>query len=431
MSDVVELAEPEVLDGFEQCIPIDFIDAAAQLAGVESLVRSQLVAVIRAVDRRDGWQGDATDLAHWVSLHADVGRVTARQLVAVARALDDLPHISEAFTAGRLGWDRVRFLVEFADAESDERLAAGADGLSIAQVEALARRTRRVRREQSEQNDRERGLRITWNRDRSSGRLVCSLDAPELASVEAAIEVEAERHRYDATVDAANAARRGVDDEGRPLPRAFVPHPHAAADALVSICSAALGAEADPDRACVVVHTSVEVLFGLDGPAELANGVSISPDSVRRLCCDGRLEVVTENADGTPIGIGRASRRVPAWLARQVRRRDQGCRFPECPGQRIQIHHLDWWVRDEGLTDLDDLLGACRKHHRLLHEGGWVVERHPDGSVTWVSPLGGRYTSALPGLRPEVSQRVAPLLPFPVRTRPPIERLAPSGTDPP
>ncbi len=410
----VEVGAAVVDDGFEQCIPTDFSDAAEQLAGLESLVRSQLVAVIRAVDRREGWEGDATDLAHWVSLHADVCRATARQLVQVARALDELPHIAAAFTEGRLGWDRVRFLVEVADEASGERLAADCDGLSIGQVEALARQCRRVRREQSEENDRQRGLRITWNRDKSSGRLVCRLDAAELASVEAAIEVEAERHRYDAETDAANATAGGVDDQGRPLPRAFVPHEQAAADELVAICSKVLGAEADLDRACVVVHTSVEVLFGLDGPAELANGVSISPDTVRRLSCDGRLEVVTENADGTPIGIGRASRRVPAWLARQVRRRDQGCRFPECPCKVIQIHHLGWWVRDKGRTDLDDLLGACRKHHRLLHEGNWLVERHADGSVTWISPSGARYTSALPGLRPEVAERIKAMLPFPV-----------------
>ena len=445
MSDSIDRSQPVADDGFELCIPSDFTDAVAQLAGVESLVRSQLVSVIRAVDRRDAWQGDATDLPHWVSLHADVSRATAKQLVAVARALDDLPCIADAFTSGRIGWDRVRLLVEFADADSDERLAEGSDGLSIAQVDALARQTRRIRREQSEQNDRLAGLRITWNRDKSSGRLVCTLDAPEMASVEAAIGVEAERHRYDAEVDAANAAQGGLDADGRPLPRAFVPHAKAAADALVTICSTVLGAEADPDRACVVVHTSVEVLFGLDGPAELANGVSISPDSVRRLACDGRLEVVTENADGTPIGIGRASRRVPPWLARQVRKRDQGCRFPQCPCKTIQIHHIKWWVRDKGPTDLDELLGACRLHHRLLHEGDWLVEPHADGSVTWISPSGGRYTSALPGLRPEVAARIAAMLPFPVpkpdhansgagagrRVGVDEERLDPSGTDPP
>src|SRR4051812_11924977 len=406
MSDVIENRAAEGhADGFDQCIPSDFSDAVQQLAGVESLVRSQLVSVIRAVDRRDGWQGDATDLAHWVSLHADVSRATANQMVEVARALDELPHLAAAFAEGRIGWDRVRLLAEFADADSDERLADCSDGFTIAQVEALARQARRVRREQSEENDRQSGLRIRWNREKSFGRLVCMLDAPELASVEAAIEVEAERHRYDAEVDAANAAQGGLDADGRPLPRAFVPHAKAAADALVTICSKVLGAEAEPDRACVVVHAGVEVLLGLDGPAELANGVSISPDTVRRLACDGRLEVVTENPDGTPIGIGRASRRVPPWLARQVRKRDQGCRFPECPCKSIQIHHIKWWVRDKGPTDLDELLGACRKHHRLLHEGNWIVEPRADGSVTWISPSGGRYTSALPGLRPEVSAR--------------------------
>lgn len=180
-------------------------------------------------------------------------------------------------------------------------------------------------------------------------------------------------------------------------------------------------------RACVVVHTSVEVLFGLDGPGELANGVSISPDTVRRLSWDGRLEVVTENAEwhthrdrpGLPSGSG--------LLARQVRRRDQGCRFPECPRTQIQIHHLDWWVRDRGRTDLDGLLGACRKQHRLLHEGKWIVERHADGSVSWISPSGARCTSALPGPRPEVVERIVALLPFRCPSRRIPTRVVPPG----
>jgi hypothetical protein len=124
-----------------------------------------------------------------------------------------------------------------------------------------------------------------------------------------------------------------------------------------------------------------------------------------------------------------------------VRKRDQGCRFPHCPCRHTQIHHIKWWVRDKGRTDLDELLGACRVHHRLLHEGGWLVEPHADGSVTWISPSGGRYTSALPGLRPEVVERLpfpfpAPPHPNPGGTAGPCdgdadERLDPSGTDPP
>ncbi|MGZ4692568.1 MAG: hypothetical protein ACXWA3_02980, partial [Acidimicrobiales bacterium] len=67
------------------------------------------------------------------------------------------------------------------------------------------------------------------------------------------------------------------------------------------------------------------------------------------------------------------------------------------------------------------------------------------GSVTWISPSGGRCTSALPGLRPEVRERIGTLLPFPAplpsdptpggATAPhdgaDDERLDPSGTAPP
>jgi hypothetical protein len=29
---------------------------------------------------------------------------------------------------------------------------------------------------------------------------------------------------------------------------------------------------------------------------------------------------------------------------------------------------------------------TCRRHHRLLHEGGWWLERQSDGSLTAIPP---------------------------------------------
>jgi HNH endonuclease len=74
--------------------------------------------------------------------------------------------------------------------------------------------------------------------------------------------------------------------------------------------------------------------------------------------------------------------------------RDRRCLFPGCNVRRCDAHHIDHWA-DGGPTALDNLMLVCRRHHRLLHEGGFSVERteaadvlfrRPDGRLVEVSP---------------------------------------------
>ena len=101
---------------------------------------------------------------------------------------------------------------------------------------------------------------------------------------------------------------------------------------------------------------------------------------------------LTHAADGTTIGIGRADRRIPPWLERLVRLRDGGCRFPGCGRTRwTNVHHIRFWTRDDGPTDLDNLILLCGYHHRLLHDEGWELEGDPAGTVTFRTPHGTVY----------------------------------------
>jgi hypothetical protein len=77
--------------------------------------------------------------------------------------------------------------------------------------------------------------------------------------------------------------------------------------------------------------------------------------TAERLCCDARIETVWQDGSKRPVGIGRASRKVPPWLYRQLRRRDLTCVFSGCPRDKfLEAHHrLPWWAG--GPTDLDNL----------------------------------------------------------------------------
>jgi hypothetical protein len=67
--------------------------------------------------------------------------------------------------------------------------------------------------------------------------------------------------------------------------------------------------------------------------------------------------------------------------------RDGGCRFPSCdrPVAWCDAHHLRHWLHG-GPTDLGNLLLLCRGHHHAVHEGGWQLDRHPDGTITAIPP---------------------------------------------
>jgi hypothetical protein len=168
------------------------------------------------------------------------------------------------------------------------------------------------------------------------------------------------------------------------------------ADALVALCSARLSADPDPDRATVVVHAQLENLVSGRGGCELEGGGVIHPETAKRLLCSGRVQIVMEDQSGEPVRLGRIQREPPAWMLRQLRHRDAGCRFPGCGSRRYtHAHHVVWWDKG-GATDLDNLVLVCGFHHRLVHEYGWRLSRRRDGEVRWVRPDGRRY-SAGPG----------------------------------
>jgi len=165
-----------------------------------------------------------------------------------------------------------------------------------------------------------------------------------------------------------------------------------AADALTQLASQSLGADTDPDRAQVVVHVAAGDLAGDTGSGETENGPALPPETVRRWACDSRLQPVLEDDTGIAVGIGRTARTIPPWLARQLRHRDGGCRFPGCERTRfVHSHHLVHWAHG-GPTNLENLVTLCPYHHRLIHEGAWQTQGDPNAELRWYHPNGTRFT---------------------------------------
>ncbi len=123
------------------------------------------------------------------------------------------------------------------------------------------------------------------------------------------------------------------------------------------------------DNYQVTVHVDRSALTEGDGRS------SLPIESVKRLCCDGDAVVIVENEDGEPLSVGRKTRTVPTAIKRALRARDKGCSFPGCHHKRfVDAHHIKHWSAG-GDTSLDNLMLLCSRHHRLVHEGGFRLER--------------------------------------------------------
>jgi HNH endonuclease len=96
-----------------------------------------------------------------------------------------------------------------------------------------------------------------------------------------------------------------------------------------------------------------------------------------------------------PLEAGRATRVVTPAQRTALTVRDGGCRFPsrDRPVAWCDGHHLRHWLHG-GPTDLGNLVLLCRGHHRAVHEGGWRLHRHPDGTITATPPHRRRQPTA-------------------------------------
>jgi len=75
------------------------------------------------------------------------------------------------------------------------------------------------------------------------------------------------------------------------------------------------------------------------------------------------------------LNIGRKTRTVPTAIKRALMARDKRCVFPGCQHTRfVDAHHIQHWSAG-GETSLDNLMLLCSQHHKLVHEGGFAIER--------------------------------------------------------
>ena len=366
----------------------------AEVRQTERALTSLSVQVGRHSDRL-AKQGHAPDAGETFLGAGDVSGAQARRDTNRARLVDEIPRLGHALDGGTIGGEHLDAIAGAARSVDDEARdlfdAAAADLVDRSdntpvdtfrkQVQRLADQVKndhglgaaRTQRAQSE-------LRMWKDRD-GMGHLRGIFDPEWFDSLTNAVKREA-------SARAASAKQAGeVIEVG----------PNSDAAALIELIQHGNGAKG---RAEVLVVVDAESLA--NGPHEATvretrNGAELAFDTIERLCCDALIRRVVIDAAGNAIDVGRASRTATDTQWAGLNAMYSSCGWAGCdrPTSWCQAHHVHEWEHG-GLTDLDNLLPLCNRHHHAVHEGGFTIKLLPDRTLRIFQPNGTLHAVAKP-----------------------------------
>lgn len=344
------------------------MDLAAATCRQMASLAGRILLLTGELDRREGWRDEgATSVEAWLVERCGVSVATARAWTHVARRLFDLPQLAAALCEGEISFDKVRAVVDAATPETDPDLREQARALSVRELAQLDR--------SCGAHDGRKTRSLRFNGDCHT--LTAQLPPESFAEVRAHLESRAKKIPSDGST----------------------PWDERLCDAFVSLVqSSARGGATSPFF--VVAHVPLDALLDeAQDPSELAAELEragrISVETLRRVACDATVAIAVDDDVGHTMYEGRATRDPTDAQRRELRRRDQDCRFPGCTNATFtNPHHIKPW-RHDGPTDLENLCLLCEYHHHLVHSREWTLSGNANEVLTVVGPR-GRVMTSLP-----------------------------------
>jgi hypothetical protein len=358
---------------------LDAVEArGAELAGVLARAAAELVEVVAQALTDGLWKGEGFRSAeHWVGLRFGLSPRRARQIVAAALALPDLPACSAAFASGEISEDHVAEIVRAGVTADND--AGAADLARAGSVTQLRKGLSFLRRPEPDPGDDPGGrdpapaqtsTSFGFADDGTWAMQVRGLDAVRGGLGDRAMRAAREALFRD---------RHGVDpDDLAQLDEITW------SDAFGRLCEAALS-QLDPqtatdrppsERYLVNLHLDAEH----PEHAQIHLGPALPAALRQERLCDTQVRLWFADHLGN-VGLGRRQHVVDPRLRAVVEHRDGGCIVPGCPVQtNLEIHHLLHWEHGWP-TETWNLVALCRGtdgHHRQVHDGRLVIRGNPD-----------------------------------------------------
>jgi Domain of unknown function (DUF222) len=390
VGDLERALDQVVAEDLKGMFGAQILDRTRALTTLKNRLDAELTRTVREGELTQASEHDgAKTMQAWLRGHARYSEAAARRVVVSGRALEHLPAVAAAFSAGRVTAEAFAAIAPVA--REEHQAAADAAGVDLAAVDGVLADLAATRpfkelaqvvhhylanldpdgREPDPTDDRR--FTMTQHADGAwSGRF--ELDAVGGGKVATVLESLLQANRPEGDM------RNRSQQQG---------------DAFVQWADNTLAAGNLPVLRGVKPH--VVVTIDLDdlvdphtghGAARTGFGGTISAARARWLACDGGIARIVFGPDGQPHDLGREKRLFPPHLRRALDTRDRGCVFAGChaPTWWCDAHHVLHWI-EGGETSLENGALLCERHHTKVHHG-FRIELQPDGRWRTYRPDG-------------------------------------------
>lgn len=307
------------------------------------------------------------------------------------------PHVAAGLSSGSIGMPAAAAIIAMLDRvamrcdheildAAEQTLVQQAAGLTLDQLaKVIARAEAHLDPDGLEPKESELRADRSLHMFERAGmlHLRATLDPETAAPIKTAIDalVSAEfRAQADAlgggTANGAGSEHlRALSPADADAPRRTVPQMQA--DALALLASHLLGCahkDVPVDGATVIVRMTLDQLTEGTGAA-LVDGIDqpVSVATARRMAAGGGVIPWILGSRGEILDWGREKRLFTRTQKLALAERDGGCAGCGLPPGMTKAHHIRWWARDAGPTDLDNGVLLCDSCHHRVHDNGWEI----------------------------------------------------------
>ncbi|MDY7101453.1 MAG: DUF222 domain-containing protein [Actinomycetota bacterium] len=402
--DALEVAVAHAAKTAADLVDAELGDAVTALARSRRKLESVEAGVVGRFDASGQWAlAGYRSTATWVADRCKEHAGTARQRVALARKLRDLPVAAEAFAEGEITARHVERVAEARrkrptalNRDAEELLTGAALDLAyndfVKAVEYFEHRTEPDEDPHPNPGQEERSCHSSKLLD-GCGKVDATLDAIGFAAFDEALR-RIERELFE-TDWAAAVAEWGDAASADKLWRTAAQR---RADALVEMAVRATTAPKDGKRPepLVIFHCDAATFteevkrqcdapyeHPADGMSELHDGTVVHPANAVAAAVEGHVRRVVFQSPGVVINYGRTQRLFTGALRQLLSVRDRTCDGPGCriDARHAEADHVEAWD-DGGHTDEANGRCRCTWHHRRKHR--FRIVRDPaTGRTTW------------------------------------------------
>ncbi len=396
----------------------------ADLDRVIATLETARGAVLIAEQAAGTWRGSGDpSLAAWRGRTSRAGKRAAATQVRRAEGLAAAPRAAGAVTGGQIGLEHASVIARLASTGTEAQRAVVTSDEGQRELVGMAARldadtfataaARFVAEHEpgslEHGHEAQRAARFLHLATTSSGTVVKGrLDNMAGHRLRLALEAVTPRPGADDDRDAGQRAADGLDTIARAVLADVETKPGGHVPAQVTMILSAedwAAAQAERSRRRAGARARARARAGVDAdagragagdaeragagdvgsapvrvrPATLEDGTPVPGSELARTMCDAAVTRLVIDAESRPLDVGRAERVFTGPRRRAVVARDRHCGWPGCRmnARWCEVHHLDWWDRDHGRTDVARGVLLCSFHHHEVHRRD--LQLHPAG----------------------------------------------------